>query len=178
MIKVIKGNRIVLRPATPVDRRKIFEWLAQSDTTSKFIGPPDFEDNPVPSWEDFLSDYDPQFFNDLCPENGRSFIIEVNGTKAGHINYNEIDRSTGTVELDIWMAGSAYCNRGYGTDAIETLCKYMADNMNCHRFILAPSARNTSAIRAYEKCGFSRSNELPRNFIPDYYDTVIMIKHL
>lgn len=175
---MIKGKNIILRPATTNDRRKIFEWLAQSDTTSRMMGPPDFEDNPVPNWEDFSSDYEPHFFNGPYTDNGRSFIIEVNEKQAGHINYNEIDRRRDAVELDIWLAGSKYCNKGYGADAINTLCNYMADNLNCRTFILAPSARNKPAIRAYEKCGFRITKDIPQNFIPDYYDTVVMTKNI
>jgi diamine N-acetyltransferase len=54
---IIKGTEVILRPATPNDRRQIYEWLTQSDITSKMIGPPDFGDNPIPTWKDFMNDY-------------------------------------------------------------------------------------------------------------------------
>lgn len=173
---VIKGSMVSLRPATTDDRRKIFEWLAHSDITSSMMGPPDFADNAIPEWEYFVGDYNPGFFNDDNPDDGRSYIIEVENEEAGHINYNEIDRVTNTVELDIWMAGSRYCGKGYGPDAIDALCQFLENHLRCVRFILAPSARNTNAIKAYKKCGFRISSEVPRNFIPDYHDTVVMIR--
>jgi RimJ/RimL family protein N-acetyltransferase len=173
---MIKGMKVILRPATLNNRRQIYEWLTQSDITSKIIGPPDFIDNPVPTWEYFINDYNPHFFDDINPDNGRSFIIEVNGFQSGHINYNEIDRNTDTVELDVWLAGSEHCNKGYGTDAINTLCNYLTANLNCKRFILAPSSRNKAAVRAYRKCGFEPTDQVPANFIPDYHDSVVMIK--
>ena len=92
-MRMIKGQKVILRPATPGDRRQIFEWLTQSDLTSKMIGPPDFADNSIPTWDYFIKDYNPHFFDDINPDRGRSFIIEVNGEHTGHINYNEIDRT-------------------------------------------------------------------------------------
>lgn len=172
----LKGDRIILTPATLDDRRRIYDWMAHSDITCQMMGPPEFEDNPIPEWEFFKNDYNPDFFNDEDPDQGRSYIIQVNGESVGHINYNEIERSTNTAELDIWMAGSRFCNKGYGSDAIETLCHYLATQLHCTRFVLAPSARNKNAIRAYEKCGFKKSPEIPPGFIPDYADTVVMIK--
>ena len=173
---MIKGANIKLRPATLSDRWNIYQWLALSDITAQMMGPPYFPGNPIPTWEEFVSDYKPHFFDDIDPDNGRSYIIEVNGEAVGQINYNEIDRSTNTVELDIWLAGRKYCNKGYGTDAINTLCSYLAEYLNCETFILAPSARNKAAIKAYEKCGFQLTYELPQHFIPDYPDTVVMMQ--
>lgn len=170
---MLTGTRIVLKPATLSDRRKIFEWLTQSDLTSKMMGPPDFEDNEIPSWEFFVDDYNPHFFDDEDPDQGRSYLIMISGKPIGHINYNEIDRNTNIVELDIWLNRSKHCNKGYGTEAINTLCLHLHNELGCNDFILAPSA----AIRTYEKCGFHKADNPPDNFIPDYRDTVIMVRH-
>jgi RimJ/RimL family protein N-acetyltransferase len=175
---MIKGKKVQLKPAALNDRRQVYEWLAQSDTTSQMMGPPLFPDQPIPTWEEFTSDYTEQYFNDTNAYQGKSFIIEVQGLSVGHINYNKIDQRINSVELDIWLAGSYYCGKGYGTDAITTLCNYLAGTFNCHTFILAPSARNGAAIRAYEKCGFQPSNEQLPHFTPDYFDTVVMIKRV
>ena len=41
---------------------------------------------------------------------------------------------------------------------------------------MAPSARNPAAIRSYQKAKFEITEDVPTNFIPDYDDTVIMIR--
>jgi len=174
----IKGKKISLRPACFQDRKNIYDWLANSDITSCMLGPPHFPDNPIPTWEEFVDDYNPLFFSDDDPSSGRSFIIIANDEDVGHINYNEVDRENSRVELDIWLKSSAYCNKGYGTDAILTLVDYLSKTLGCRKFIIAPSARNDRAVRSYEKAGFVRSEDIPENFIPDYKDTVVMIKNL
>lgn len=173
---VLTGEKTILRPATLDDRRKIFEWLTASDLTPELMGPPKFPEIEIPAWEDFMNDYTPQYFNDTNPEKGKSFIIEAEGEEVGQINYNDIDRINNTVELDIWLSGSSRTRKGFGTDAINTLCSFLHQTLRCNTFILAPSARNKNAIRAYEKCGFRQTDNVPDNFIPDYHDTVVMIK--
>jgi RimJ/RimL family protein N-acetyltransferase len=44
--------------------------------------------------------------------------------------------------------------------------------------MLAPSGRNIRAIKVYEKAGFQLSDNLPESLVPDYYDTVVMIKKM
>lgn len=177
-MQIIKGKLVTFRPATPDDRRQLYQWLAHSDLTARMLGAPLFPDAEIPTWEYFIEDYNLDFFNDINPDNGRSFIIEVNKEPVGHINYNQIDQVTNTVELDIWLRSSTYCNQGYGSDAINTLCNYLTRQLYCQKIILAPYARNKAAVRAYTKCGFAPANAPPNNFIPDYFDTVVMVKQM
>lgn len=130
---MIQGTNIILRPAVPDDRKAIYTWLAHSDITAEMMGPPRFPELPVPSWEAFLDDYLPHYFTDTDPGRGRCFIIEAKGRPVGQITYNEIDRSTQSVELDIWLAGSHCCCKGYGTDAIRTLCRYLEEYLGCRK---------------------------------------------
>ena len=174
----IAGKKVVLRPATLADRKLIFEWLTCSDLTKQMMGPPDYPDSPVPTWEQFRKDYREYFFDGSDPGSGRCFIIEANSEPVGQINHDKIypkDRST---TLDIWMKSSLYTGRGYGSDAIDTLCQYLSEKFSCRKFILSPSARNKIAIRAYEKAGFVCRDEIPDPATCDYPDNIIMIRHL
>lgn len=174
----LEGKNIILRPARASDRRTIFEWLAHSDLTRQMLGSPDFPDNPAPTWEEFNADYHPYFFDGSAPLLGRCFIIELNKEPIGQINYNEIDVINRAVELDIWLAGSQFANRGYGTDAIITLCNYLHHTFEIKQIYIAPSRRNTAAVKAYTKAGFVETSELPAWFVPDYDDTIVMIKNI
>ena len=79
MKMMLRGPRIVLRPATETDRRSVYEWLACSDITASMIGPPHYLDHPVPTWEEFCADYDAHYFNDSALSRGRCFIIMLEG---------------------------------------------------------------------------------------------------
>ena len=64
------------------------------------------------------------------------------------------------------------------TDALITLCEYLYERFDCRKFIIAPSSRNTAAIRSYRKAGFIQTDEVPEGFSPDYKDNVIMVKYI
>jgi RimJ/RimL family protein N-acetyltransferase len=174
---VLTGSMIFLRPATETDRKVIFQWLTLSDLTSSMLGPPVFMDAPIPSWEQFVEDYEDHYFNDSDPEAGRSFIIQKGALSIGHISYNDIheDRST---ELDIWMASSAFTGKGFGTKAIQVLCTHLHSALGCMTFYMAPSMRNKNAIRSYMKAGFEETSDVPLWFVPDYYDTILLRKEI
>ncbi|RFS17430.1 GNAT family N-acetyltransferase [Emticicia sp. C21] len=177
----MKGDLITLRPSIPQDRRQIFEWLAHSDLTSAMLGPPNFPENPVPTWEEYIDDYYEYFFDGSQPESGRCFIIQLGDTAIGQVNYNNIyEEASGLrfTELDIWMAGSEYTHKGYGTDALKTLCHFLHKDLGCQKFIIAPARQNIGAVKAYQKAGFVETTAAPPNFVPDYADTIIMVKYI
>lgn len=170
------GKHIILRPATLADRKTIYKWLAHTDLTHQMLGAPNFPDNPVPTWEEFSSDYAAYFFDGSEPWRGRCFIIDLHGTAIGQVNHDQIHEDDHATELDIWLAASAYTGKGYGSDALITLCEYLHTTFHCTHFIIAPSSRNAQAIRAYQKAGFQSTDEIPEWFIGDYTDTVVMLK--
>lgn len=178
MTEIFFGKKVKLRPATLADRRPIFDWLTSSDLTGLMMGPPDYPDIPIPSWEEFMNDYKPYFFDSSRPLLGRCFIIEVDSNAVGQINHDKISNIDHSTELDIWLRSREYINKGYGSDAINTLCEYLAQKFGCQKFIISPSERNKVAIRAYEKAGFIITEEKPEGFLADSLDSVIMVKYL
>jgi RimJ/RimL family protein N-acetyltransferase len=183
--EIILGKLVILRASTPDDRRIVFDWLANSDLTSSMLGEPTFPDEPVPSWEEFCEDHTPHFFEGEITERGRCFIMQVNNEDVGQIYFNDVEERNGIkrVELDMWMRTEKYCGKGHGSDALETLCVFLAKRFSVDQFLVQPSARNRRAIRAYEKAGFVSLavplDEAVKEWGPnDYYDSVYMVKRL
>jgi diamine N-acetyltransferase len=170
----IQGKTVCLKPARLADRQKIFQWLTQSDVTSSMTGPPRYPDHPPPSWDEFKRDYPDVFFEDRPDGRGRNYIILAGGNEIGTIGYDNLDRIRQRVDLDIWMRSEAYCGRGFGTDAIETLVNHLHRTLGIREFDIDPSARNPRAIRAYQKAGFVAQERNPPGKEADYYDTAAM----
>lgn len=173
---LLNGQRISLRPAEPIDREPIFNWLANSNITHKMMGPPLFPDCPVPSWDEFLDSYPDYFFNGTEPQKGRCFIIELDKEAIGQINHDEITGANNSTEFDIWLKDEKFTQKGYGSEAIELLMNYLIHEFNSSEFRIAPSKRNSAAVKTYQKLGFKESTNVPSSFIPDYNDAVFMIK--
>ena len=174
----LQGESISLRPATMTDRLSVYQWLTKSDITSLVMGPPNFYDNPIPTWEEFTDDYQDYFFDGSAPYRGRCFIIEYNDQPVGQVNYSDIHFDEQFTELDIWLSERKNTSKGYGTDALLTLCSYLSNEMDCQKFYIAPSKRNIWAVKAYLKAGFQPSDERPPGFVPDYHDSVLMVKKI
>ncbi len=180
----IVGNKIELKPAQESDREKIYTWLAQSDLTPSIMGPPDYLDHPIPSWEEFCEDYTISFFNASGDGKGRNYIIVVNNEEIGTIGYDLLDKNKNRVVLDIWMRSEKYCGHSYGSDALNTLCDYIHENYGITNFIISPSARNKRAIDAYKKAGFEyvktlNKDEQKKEFgLSEYDDNILMIKRV
>lgn len=172
----LKNKLLALRPATLQDKKSVYNWLAHSNLTIEMLGPPNFPDNPIPSWDEFNEDYLDHYFDGSQPLKGQCFILIYNGQQIGQINYNEIDPTTKSTEIDIWLADRAYTGKGLGTEAIKTLCDYLYHKFGCETIYIAPSRRNIIAIKAYKKAGFIETKNLPKNFVPDYEDTVVLTK--
>ena len=172
------NQSLTLRPANLQDKKSIYMWLAYSNLTDEMLGSPNFPEVPIPTWEEFNEDYKAHYFDGSLPLKGQCFIIKFNGNKIGQINYNEIDLNTQSTEIDTWLADRVHTGKGYGTGAIKLLSEYLVQNFECKTIYIAPSKRNLKAFRAYIKAGFKETKEYPKNFVPDYEDSLVMVKSL
>lgn len=170
--------QVSIKPSEIKDKRKIYDWLANSNITKEMLGPPKFPDIPIPSWEEFDKDYNEIFFDINRPYEGQSFIIKLCEEEVGQINYGEIDLETNSTEIDIWLADKKFTGKGIGTKAIKLLIEYLNNNFNIKTFFIAPSKRNENAIKAYKKAGFTESNFIPKYFIADCDDAIVLIKNI
>ena len=173
---MIPGKNITLRPATLEDRRMIYSWSHESDI-APFIH---LSGDPTESFEEWCEGWKDCYFTDDSPELGRMFVIIHDGSPVGAIAHNDIDPKS-RVELDIWMSSESNCGKGFGPDAIETLCAYLVAELGEDTFMMQPSARNPRAVRAYEKAGFVRTPATPEEIESewggvDHHDSVLMIR--
>ena len=175
---VLPGEKIQLKPATPSDKRMVFEWLTNSNLTQDMLGWPHYPETKIPTWEEFDEDYVDHYFDDSAPQSGRCFIIWYNDTAIGQINYNAIDPVTKRTDLDIWLSDAKYTGKGLGTEAIQLLCAYLQQAFGCEQILICPSLRNRRAIAAYEKAGFVLTNLALEDTAKEYADQVVLLKYL
>ena len=152
---------MVLRPATVDKISIVYKWATRSEATPFLYG--ELCGDHVPTYEEFIQSWKEYYFDGSALEKGRSYVILVGNKAIGQINYNEINRANNSVELDIFIAEDANTGKGYGTDALKTLAKYLFQNMNIHLCEIYPIAKNPRAIRAYEKAGFETTRTFVKN---------------
>jgi aminoglycoside 6'-N-acetyltransferase len=130
---------VALRPVTPGDTATLAEILADPTV--------------APWWGTFDTD---RLRNDVieAPPDVASFVIEVEGSVAGFVQYSEEnDPDYRHAGIDI-AVGSSWQGRGIGPDAIRTLARHLFEERGHHRLTIDPAVANDRAIRAYERVGF------------------------
>lgn len=168
---MIQGNKIELIPATTLDdRQKAYEWCYHSETTKSHSGPPDYPENPIVTYAEFCDKgYEDYYFTGTKPKDGRGFFIVNNGEPVGFISYSSFHLKPFIAELDIWMNCEANCGKGFGTDAVISLGDFLNKTMGICELIIAPSRKNTRAIKSYEKAGFKKTDKAMSEFLLDEY---------
>lgn len=156
----IGGDIPQLRPAVLADRRKVYNWLVDSNATPSIMGPPRFPDYPVPGWEKFCADYSEHFFLPDGDGYGRVFILCAEGREIGYIGYFGLNKWRGLAELEICIAASADCGRGWGSSAIRRLADELLGHSTVGSVVARPPIRNRRAIAAFRKAGFARYDSM------------------
>ena len=85
-----------------------------------------------------------------------SFAIDtLDGVHIGGCSLFATNAENRAAEFGISIGDKSYWDRGYGTDATETICRFGFDEMNLHRIQLWVHATNPRARRVYERLGFA-----------------------
>jgi RimJ/RimL family protein N-acetyltransferase len=146
--EIARGKMVVLRRKRREDALADYAWRkdpelvrydAAKPITSSFV---DFH----ALWDDELENPSP-FRCTFAVEDGE-------GRHIGNVMYYNIDRLKGEAEVGITIGDRRYWGRGYGTDALKTLIRYLFTNTNLNRLRLKTLDWNHRAQRAFEKAGF------------------------
>jgi RimJ/RimL family protein N-acetyltransferase len=138
-----------------------------------------------PEVREFLTMYRPfsmaeeekWFERQLQGQESEIFAIEaLDGVLIGSVALHNINWQCRHVELAIVIGEKEYWGKGYGSDAISALLRFVFDEMNLHRVFLQVRDDNARAIRAYEKCGFQHEGRMRETIYSGgrYYDELCM----
>jgi aminoglycoside 6'-N-acetyltransferase len=131
-LPVLRGERLLLRPASGEDAPALARILAEPDV-ARWFGEFDLERVR----REMLGD----------------FVIVVDGAVAGWLGFEEEDDPDYRhVALDIALAAALH-GRGYGPEALLLVIRHFVARGH-HRFTIDPAATNQRAIRAYRAVGF------------------------
>lgn len=107
-----------------------------------------------------------------------NFAIEdqKTGKYIGGCSINEVDWKNSKVVVGIFIGDTDYRSKGYGTDAMNTLVKFIFEQMNINKVKLGVYSFNQRAIRCYEKVGFKKEGILKEELFRNgqYHDIIEM----
>jgi aminoglycoside 6'-N-acetyltransferase len=135
---VLRGDAVVLRPASTADSGRLTEILTSPEVVRWWGGW-----DPDRVREDLLGD-----------EETAVYAIEAGGEVVGLIqSWEETDPQYRHAGLDLALH-PAWHGRGLGTDAVRTLARHLVTDGGHHRLTIDPAADNERAIRCYGRVGF------------------------
>lgn len=106
-----------------------------------------------------------------------SFAIDtLDGKYIGGCGLNAVDWKNRTCVVGIFIGDKDYWGKGYGTDAMSVLVKFIFNEMNLNRIQLNVYGFNERAIKSYEKCGFKKEGVLKQAMYKagKYHDEIVM----
>jgi RimJ/RimL family protein N-acetyltransferase len=151
----LQGDHVLLKPTTPEEIPQFFAWATNPDPEVQRY----FYGEQIPTYDEFLEEWKPYYFDGSQPTLGRCYTILAEGTiPIGVVNYNDFDAEGKRVTFDIIIGERENLGRGYGSDALRTLVRYLfAAFSTLEVAIIGADPANARAIRAYEKAGFRRT---------------------
>jgi RimJ/RimL family protein N-acetyltransferase len=105
-------------------------------------------------------------------EHRRTFAIEdrETGTHIGNVMYYGYDRRKREAELGVTIGDREFWSRGYGTDAVGTMVRYLFEHLELRRVYLHTLTWNYRAQSCFRRVGFRAVGEVQRGG----YDFVYM----
>ena len=146
---MIIGSKVILREKKLADARDDYTWQTDSELAQLDAAP-----LLVTSFPQYLSDY----AGELRYSSSRRYRFAVdtlNGKHIGNCSYYNIDKTKGKAELGIMIGNRDYWDKGYGTDAVNTLVSYIFRQTKLKRIYLKTLDSNSRAQKCFKKCGFT-----------------------
>ena len=163
---MLKGNRVLLRSVEKKDVNIFYEMWCDEEIR-KYDG-----GYLVPPTKEYILEN----FNRFMNLNKKYLsIINEKGVLIGYITYEEVRDFNSIYVMGITL-GKDFWSRGYGTDSINTLLKFLFMSKAAQRVELDVVDYNVRAIGCYKKCGFKEEGRKRKRYFSEgqYRDLVIM----
>jgi len=145
-VPALRGAKVTLRPMTFDDIRHLMKWGSDPDFRHYQWGqkPGRFEEKNARAWIERMS----------RPGESACWVIEREGQPIGFANYRDFHPKGKSAEIGIGIGDPDLWGKHLGRDALETLLRYLFDELGLHRVGLAVVGFNDRAISMYKAVGF------------------------
>lgn len=176
----IYGQRIRLRAAERADIPMFVRWINDPEVTEHLTMYTPFGLEDETRWFERMSSA-PMETHPLVIEVASTGDVSVPGewVPIGNTSFFPIESINRSAEIGIMIGEKDYWNKGYGTDAMTTMCRHGFETLNLHRIWLRVDDNNLRGIRAYEKAGFIHEGRYrDGNYKHGHYNDVLIMSVL
>ena len=153
-MKTLEGNLVRLRAIRSEDLDEMLRLFSDFESVRQFV----FQGPPFPPTKK-----DEQNFidsNSMMKETYNFAIETLDGAYIGGCGIPKIDWVSRVAMVGIWIGREDFQGKGFGTDAMHTLCRFIFQQINIRKIALTVYGFNERAIRSYEKIGFQTEGRL------------------
>lgn len=171
---MIVGDRIRFRAIEQADLPEFVRWLNDPEVKQGLLMIHPLSLAEEEEWFKSILQRPPEqrpLAIEIQPDPGKDQWVFVGN--CGLINIEWENRSA---EVGIHIGEKKYWNQGFGTRAMQLMCRHVFDDLNLHRLWLRVFQTNQRAVRTYEKAGFTLEGNLREaQYIEGkYVDVLIM----
>ncbi|MFO8010694.1 MAG: GNAT family N-acetyltransferase [Dehalococcoidia bacterium] len=146
-MKRLQGKKVVLREKYIADAQKDYVWATDRELMRLDAAEPYPMDYSV---------YMIEYPHGLADTGKIQFAIEtMEGEHIGNCTCYNIDMHAQEAELGIMIGDRSYWGKGYGSDAVKTLIRYILRELGLRRISLHTLTWNVRAQECFERCGFT-----------------------
>lgn len=164
------GKKVKLRAYKKEDTVLAYEYMNDNELKRLLV-------NKIP-YPMILEQEENWFKSLIDSKDSYSFAIEdlETGKYIGGCGINQINWLNRIATVGIFIGNKNYWGKGYGTDAMNTLVKFIFEQMNINKVKLNVFDFNKRAKKCYEKCGFKVEGVLRQELFRDgkYCDEYVM----
>lgn len=168
---MISGHRTCLRALERDDLETLYSWWNDPGLW-RLIGSPSriASSDELEAWLEGELDK-------TSPQEGRTFAIDDETDQLiGTAWYGAYEATDRQATVGLYLGESDVRGKGYGTDALATLCGYLFDELGLHKARLYVACENLAALAVYRKLGFVEEGRLRdhRFYGGSFHDFVVM----
>ena len=144
-----QGNKVVLREKRIADAADDYAWSIDKELSRLDAATP-----VTLSYQSALALYEEELMFPQ-PRRVRFAIDTLDGLHIGNCMYYDINEGKGETELGIMIGDRRYWGKSFGTDAVETLIRYIFTQTKLKRIYLHTLDWNIRAQKSFAKSGFT-----------------------
>ena len=147
MLRIICGDKILLRPIELSDTELIVKWRNTDEVKSQFVFQKAFTNEIHNHW----------MKTKVASGEVIQYIIEIKdtGKPIGSVYFRDIDIVNISAEFGIFIGEVTALGKGYGSETAILFTEFGFSELKLHRIFLRVFTDNIGAIKSYKKAGFS-----------------------
>ncbi|MDP4125915.1 MAG: GNAT family protein [Bacillota bacterium] len=166
---MLKGRKTIVRSIEEDDIDALYNWYNDQDVNLWSSGA--WPLNTLLSKDQIAAK-----FLDGSSDTYRYAVLNEKNSLIGSIGFKEINIPGQSATIYVVIGDKTFWGKGYGTDALITLSRFLFTQWNFHRLSLDTWDENIRAIKAYEKVGFKIEGRQrqARFVLGNYHDVILM----